>query len=210
MKNYIHNVSTSKAGVTVGVAFIISMIIVTLVDDFLLSNFVVPGDIEVLAREIKANHTLFGFAMVGYLMVLVLDAIIALALYIVLRPANKTLAAITSALRLLYAFTVILALFALVFEIINVYGYAFLKRIGYVFFALHIFLLGYSVFKSGYIPKSLGVLLIIASFSYVVFFIDHGLPEALMIAIMLTMAIAELALSIWLIVKRNSLPKNGF
>jgi len=194
---------------TVGVAFITSIIIVTIVDDFLLANFVIPGDTAALARDIEANGRLFGFAIVSYLIVLVLDSIIGLALYVVLKPANKNLALITSALRLLFAFTVIIGLFALALQIIDVYSYASLKLVGYLFFALHILVLGYSVFKSGYIPKSLGILLILASFTYIVFFVDINLPEALMIIIMLTMAIAELLLSIWLIVKRNGLPENN-
>ena len=87
--------------------------------------------------------------------------------------------------------------------------YESIKLFGYIFFSLHIFLLGYSVFKSGYMPKTLGVLLVIASFTYVVFFIDFHLSEIIKVIIMLIMAIAEFSLSIWLIVKRNRLPANS-
>ena len=208
MKNFITNLSTSKAAMVVGIAFISSIFIVTLVDDFLLANFVVPGDTAALARDVEANGRLFGFAIVGYLIVLVLDAIIGLALYVVLKPANKNLASLTAVLRLLYAFTVIIGIFALAFQIIDVYNYASIKLLGYLFFALHILILGYAVFKSAYIPKSLGILLVVASFTYIVFFVDLNLPEALGIIIMLTMAVAELSLSIWLMVKRKRLPES--
>lgn len=115
------------------------------------------------------------------------------------------LAFLTGSLRLLYAGAVGIGVLALAFQFIDVYSYASIKILGYLFFALHVFILGYSVLRSGYIPKSLGILLILASFTYVVFFVDVQLPEALMVMIMLIMAIAELALSIWLIVKRDSL-----
>lgn len=210
MKNYITNLSSSKAAMVVGISFITSVFIVTLVDDFLLANFVVPGDTEALARDIEANGRLFGFAIVGYLIVLVLDSIIGLALYVVLKPSNKNLALYTSVLRLLYAFTLVIGLFALAINIIDVYDYASIKLLGYIFFALHIFVLGYSILKSGYIPKSLGILLMFASFTYIVFFVDLHLPETLEVITMSTMAIAELSLSIWLIVKRNRLPVNKF
>jgi hypothetical protein len=209
IKKFLTNISSRKAAMVVGVAFITSVFIVTLVDDFLLANFVVPGDTAALARDIEANKKLFGFAVIGYLLVLALDSIIGLALYVVLKPANKNLASLTSVLRLLYAFTLVIGLFALVFQIIDVYGYASTKLVGYIFFALHIFILGYSVLKSGYIPKSLGVLLMLASFTYIVFFVDVHLPKSLMVIIMLIMAIAELSLSIWLIVKRKGLPENN-
>ncbi|AXG71127.1 hypothetical protein KORDIASMS9_03382 [Kordia sp. SMS9] len=205
MKKIITNLSVSKAALVVGIAFISSVIIVTIVDDFLLANFVVPGDPQVLIQDIDQNRTVFHFAVLGYLVVLMLDAIIGIALYIVLKPANKKLAWLTATLRLLYAFTLVVALIALVFQSIDVYRYASLKLIGYIFFALHIFILGYSIIKSGYISKSLGILLIVASFTYTVFFVDFRLPESLQLIVMVTMLMAELSLSIWLIVKRNTL-----
>ncbi len=209
MKNCITDMTPKSAAMIAGVAFIVSVLIVTVIDDFLLANFVVPGDTAALANDIAENTRRFVFAVIAYLPVLILDSLIGLAHYVVLRPADKTRALLTAALRLLYAGALIIGLFALVFQIVDAYGYAAIKLCGYVFFALHIFVLGYSVFKSGYIPKILGVLLIIASFSYVVFFIDFQPPEALLVLIMLTMAGAELALSVWLIVKRNSLPERS-
>ena len=208
MKNFITKLSTSKAAMVVGVACITSIVIVTLVDDFLLANVVVPGDTAALANDIRANGRIFGIAVVGYLLVLTLDSIIGLALYVVLKPANKKLALLTAVLRLLYAFVLIIGLFALSLEIINVYNYASIKLVGYLFFACHIFVLGYAVFKSGYIPKSLGILLVVASLTYIVFFVDFNLPKTLGLLVMLSMAVSELSLSIWLKVKRNGLPKN--
>jgi hypothetical protein len=169
----------------------------------------VPGDTAALARDIEANKRLFGFAVVGYLLVLSLDSIIGLALYLVLKPANRNLAFLTAVLRLLYACILLIGLFTLVFQITDVYGYATIKLFGYIFFAIHIFVLGYSVFKSGYIPKSLGILLIFASFTYIVFFVDLHLSEILEVITMLTMAIAEFSLYIWLMMKRSELPENS-
>ncbi|MDH5232337.1 MAG: DUF4386 domain-containing protein [Gammaproteobacteria bacterium] len=208
MKKFIKNTSTSNAALIVGIAFISSVIIVSIVDDILLSNFVIPGDTEALARDIEASEKLFGFAVVAYLLVLALDSIIGLALYVVLKSANRNRALITATLRLLYAGVVAFGIFALVMQIIDVYGYEKIKLVGYIFFSLHILVLGYSIFRSEYIPKTFGVLLIVASFTYVTFFVDFQLSEILQVLIMLTMAIAELSLSIWLILKRHTLPKN--
>lgn len=209
MKSIITDLSWGKAAMTVGVAFISSVIIVTLVDDFLLANFVVPGNTLALARDIEANEGRFILAVIGYMLVLLLDAIIGLALYVVLKPADKKLASLTAALRLFYAIILIIGLLALVFQIIDVYSYASLKLVGYIFFALHLFVLGYSVVKSGYIPKVLGFLLLIASLSYIVFFVDFNLPQGFGLIVMSIMLIAELSLSIWLIVKRNKQPEIG-
>ncbi|OEK00734.1 hypothetical protein BFP97_04065 [Roseivirga sp. 4D4] len=208
MKHYISNTSPRKAAITVGVAFITSVVLVTIIDDFLLANFVIPGDTSTLEKDIEADRQSFILAVIGYFFVLILDSVIGLALYIVLKPASRKLAWYTAELRLLYAFTLMFGLFALVFQIIDVPDYASLKLFGYIFFALHLLVLGYSVFKSGYIPKSLGILLMFTSFTYIVFFIDSsGLTEILSLAIMLLMLIAELSLSIWLLWKRNGLPQ---
>lgn len=209
MKIWIANLSPSKAAMVVGIAFITSIVIVTIVDDFLLANFVVPGNTEALARDIESNGKLFVLAVVGYLLVLALDSIIGLALYAVLNPSSKYLALLTAALRLLYAGILAGGLFALVMHIVDVDGYAAIKLLGYVFFSLHILVLGYAVFRSGYIPRILGVLLVLASFTYIVFFVDLRLPEVFELIIMLIMAIAELSLSIWLMVRRNRLPAIG-
>ena len=99
MKNFIADLSPSKAAMIVGIVFITSVFIVTLVDDFLLANFVVPGDTEALASDIEAYTRLFGFAVIGYLLVLTLDSMIGLALYVLLKPANKNLALLTAVLR---------------------------------------------------------------------------------------------------------------
>ncbi len=211
MKNLIAHLSTRKAALIVGVAFISSALLVTLVDDFLIANFVIPGDTEALANDIQAMGKSFNLAVVGYLLVLALDALIGMALYVVLKPANKNLALLTGVLRVLYACILTIGVIALALQFIGVYAYASIKLIGYVFFALHILVLGYAVFKSGFIPKSLGILLMVASLTYVVFFVDTDLSEALLGGIMGTMALAELSLSVWLIVKRNVLPeKDGF
>ncbi|MEO0337996.1 MAG: DUF4386 domain-containing protein [Bacteroidota bacterium] len=209
MKNYITTLPSRKAAMLVGMAFISSVFLVTIVDDFLLANFVVPGDIQALANDIKANRKFFAFAVIGYLIVLALDSIIAVALYVVLKPASKYLATLTAWLRLLYALVLVVGVLALALQMVDVDNYASIKLVGYVFFALHIFLLGYTAFKSGYMPKVLGLLLMLTAFTYTVFFIDFNLSASLMVSIMLIMALAELSLSIWLMVKRKSLPENN-
>ena len=173
------------------------------IDDFVLSNFIGPGDTATLASDIKANEKLFGIAFAGYLIILMLDVVIALALYVILKPVNKILASLTAVLRLLYAAILVIGLLAIAFQFIDVYGYGTIKLIGYVFFTAHVFVLGYSVFKSEYIPRSLGILLIIASFCYIILlFGDFLVPDVLLPIFVVPAAIAELSLGIWLLWKR--------
>ena len=144
-----------------------------------------------------------------YLIILALDATIALALYIVLKPANRILASLSGLFRLLYTATMVISVLALAFQFINVYSYGTIKLwIGYLFFTCHIFVTGYAVFKSGYIPRVLGVLLIIVSFCYVMaFYVSFFVPEVLLVICMVCMIIGELSLSLWFLLKNAKIPE---
>jgi hypothetical protein len=77
-----------------------------------------------------------------------------------------------------------------------------------VFFGFHCFFLGYLIFKSSYLPKIIGILLVIACLCLLInsfgYFLAPGLiPEF----ILLPDLIAELVLCVWLIVKGVNLPE---
>lgn len=73
MKNRLTDMFPKTAAPIVGIAFIISVLIVTLVDDFLLANFVILGDTAALVSDLKANPRALGYATMGYLLILALD-----------------------------------------------------------------------------------------------------------------------------------------
>ncbi|NYT00926.1 MAG: DUF4386 domain-containing protein [Methanocellales archaeon] len=208
MKNIIAELSPRKAARIVGISFIISFVLAIYVGNFTIQNFINPGDTAALANDIKDNEILFNIAVVGYLIILALDAAIALGLYIVLKPANRMLASLSGNLRFLYVDVMVISVLALAFQFIDVYGYGTLKLIGYLFFTCHVFVTGYTVFISGYIPRIFGVLLMIAFFSYVLaFYVSFLVPEALLLIFMLFMIIGELSLSLWLLVKGAKIPE---
>jgi hypothetical protein len=72
-----------------------------------------------------------------------------------------------------------------------------------LFFSLHLLFLGYLVYKSGYIPKLVGILLLVASLCYLIQ--DFGnilLPRYEdAFAIVGLVSMVELALPIWLLIK---------
>lgn len=206
MQSRFNDISLRKAAIVAGSAFIISFFLAILVDNFILPNFIIPGDTAALANDIIANERLFSIAVIVYLIILALDATIALALYIVLKLANRTLASLMGIFRLLYVAVMVIGALALAFQFIGVDSYGSTKLIGYLFFTCHIFVLGYLVFKSGYIPRIFGVLLLIASFCYVMaFYVTLTLPKALLLIFMIFMIMGELSLSLWLLFKNAKL-----
>jgi hypothetical protein len=80
--------------------------------------------------------------------------------------------------------------------------------IGLVFFGINLLVLGYLVFKSGYFPRILGILLIGASLGYLidtfakVLLPNYGDYEGIFTLVVFAPAlIAELSLCLWLLVK---------
>lgn len=194
--------SQRKAAIVVGVAIVAMFFLAIIVDNFILSNFIGPGDETALASDIEASQMRFGFAVAGYLIILMLDLAIALALYVILKPVSKILASLTAGFRLLYTVIMVIGVLALVFQFIDVHSYGNIKLIGYLFFTAHILVLGYSVLKSGYIPKGLGILLIVAFFCYIILLYGQSIvPEQLLPIVVIPAAIAELLLGIWLLWK---------
>ena len=207
MGKLVADMSPRKAATVFGVAIIAMFILAIVVDNIILANFIGPGDTSALAKDIEVDQMRFGLGVAGYLIILMLDLAIALALYVILKPASKGLAALTSILRLLYVAILVIAVLALVLQFIDVGSYGTMKLIGYIFFTGHIFFLGYTILKSDYIPKGLGILLIIAFFCYIVLLYGKSfVSEALLPVFVIPAAIAELALGIWFLWKRAKIP----
>ncbi len=207
MKNRIADMSHRTAARVVGIGFLIMFILVIFAEFFVFQNIIVEGDAATTAKNIKANELLFYTALDTYIIIVaIVDAMIALALYIVLKPVHKNLALLQSVFRLLFDAIMVISLIALALGFIDAYFIG--KLIAYIFSVSTIFTLGYVVFKSNYIPRSLGVFLIIGSFSYVItiyghFFIPTELYEPLFMIAMVPAAFAEMSIGIWLLLKAD-------
>lgn len=86
--------------------------------------------------------------------------------------------------------------------------------IGLIFFGLHLLLLGYLIFKSEYVSKILGDLLLLAAFGYLLdSFANFLLPnyakyeEIFMLIVVGPGVIGELSLTLWLLFKGSKIPE---
>lgn len=104
------------------------------------------------------------YSIAGISIIIVLDIVVALALYFLLKPVNKNISLLMSLFRIIYAVIFAIALC----NIYNLTTFYSIWDVGSIFFGIHLFLLGFLVCKSRYIPKWLGVLIIIASSGYVI------------------------------------------
>lgn len=194
---------------------------------YLRSGLIVPGDITRTANQIMASELLFRIAFVSDMAMIMSGLFLALVLYLLLNAVNKNqamLMVLFTSISVAILCVNMLNLIAPLLLLSNVgtlttaeanqlhilvnfflqmhdYGYV----IGNIFFGLWLIPLGILIIQSGYFPKVLGVLLIIACFGYLIdFFVyflfpDYG-PLIHPIA-MLPAFVAELAFCLWLLIK---------
>ena len=223
MTNRIADISQRKAARIAGFGLLIMTILMPFAYFFVFESLIVPGDAATTANNIMANEWLFRFIICSFLIVIICDVVVAWALYILLKPVNKSLSLLTSWFRLVYATIFGIALINLfnvlpllsdsdyltVFEpnqlhaqvmlFLNVFDYGL--TIGSVFFGIHLFVLGYLVFKSGYIPRILGILVIVAGLGYLIDNIIIILLPNHNVAIGMFTFIGEVLLLLWLLFK---------
>jgi hypothetical protein len=76
-----------------------------------------------------------------------------------------------------------------------------------LFFSLHLLVLGYLIFKSGYFPKLIGVLMMIGSIGYAseslaaISLVDNTMVSAAIIMFLVVAVAGELSFTFWLLVK---------
>lgn len=186
-----------------------------------------PGDAAVAAGDVLASESLFRLGMVAESAVFLIEVLLAGLLFALLKPVNEGLSLAAALARLgegviqaanLFTSALVLLLvgggaYLSAFDPQQLGGLAvlFLKAHEYgillwgIFFGFHLLLLGYLVYKSGYFPAILGILLILGGFGYLLE--SWGkilLPqyEGLFATIVIVLAVpSELAFSIWLLWK---------
>jgi hypothetical protein len=72
---------------------------------------------------------------------------------------------------------------------------------GLVLFGIHIGLLGYLVYRSGYIPRILGILLAIAGLGYLIYYLGPYLYPTADVGFIMITFFGELIFMLWLLVR---------
>jgi len=182
-------------------------------------SLVDPGSIEQTVRNIRANEGAFLIASFAYLAGFVGDVLVAWALYYLLRPVSRSLAALTAGFRAVQAIIAIGAalnlftalrllrsepLAALGSDQLQAHVLVLLSSFGYewslalVIFGIHLGLLGYLVYRSGYIPRLVGIALAIAGSGYVVYNLRPYLYPDAEIGFVFAAFAGELVFVVWL------------
>ncbi len=218
--------SIQKTARIAGVLYLLITVLSIPVHFVIPSQLIVAGDAAATANNIMASAGLFRIGIGTELVLLLSEIVLSVLLYVLLRPVSKTLSLVAAASRLtmtmihganlLTHFFVLLLLSgagyltvftpdqlqALGMVFLNAYDYGF--TIGIVFLFLHALILGYLIFKSGYFPRILGILFMIASLGYLIDSFSNVLIAGYKtgpVYLALPIAIAEIAFPLWLLMK---------
>jgi hypothetical protein len=214
-----------------GVLFLISAVAGGLGEFIVPSQLIVSGDPTATTHNILSSEALFRAGFASYLVEAVCDVSLTLVLYVLLRPVNRDLALLAVFFRLVSTavFGVCEVLFysapslilggadylktfssdqlnALAFLSLRIFGYG--SGVAFVFYGIGSVLLGYLIFRSGFLPKILGVLLVVSGLGFVIRTLVLVLAPVYASSVLLVpTAVAGLALTAWLIVKGIDVPR---
>jgi hypothetical protein len=215
-----------------GVLYLIIIVLGLFGEMYVRSGLVVPGDPAATASKITAAPGLFRVGFLADSIMFLSDVALAVLLYVLLKPVSKVVALAALCFRL--AQTAVLALNllhyhaamllltgsgyssaftseqlnALMSFFLDLHGHGY--DLGLLLFGLHCLLLGYLVFKSRYLPRILGVLLVAAAFTYLIgsyarfLFPDYVGAVA---PIYVVAIISEVSLCLWLLIKGVNLQR---
>ncbi len=230
MINKINDISMQNVAKLAGIGYLIIFITGIFANFFALEQMLVSGDTAATAKNIMTGESLFRFGIFSFILMVLFDALLVWALYLLLEPVNRKLSLLSAWLRLINVAVFAVALIHLVnvLELVNsnVYGAELAENvissqiyfsigsfnntwlIGLIFFGFHLFVLSYLIYKSGFIPKFIGVLLIIAGAGYLIdSFANILLPDYekykdfFQIIVIVPGVVGELSLTIWLLVR---------
>jgi hypothetical protein len=216
-----------------GALYLFIIVAALFAEAFARGKLIVSTDAATTAGNILAHETLFRLSIAADVLNVSADIAVALILYVLLRPVDRNLAMLAAWFRV--AFDVVYAV-ALSFQyaalrilggddylkafdphqiqslalvVLKFHGAGYLVSL--VFFGFGLLILGYLIWKSGYLPKFIGALLLIAGSGYLINsfarFLAPPLADALFPWSLLPGFVAELSLTLWLLIKGVDMPR---
>ncbi len=193
---------------------------------YVFGKLIIYNDAARTTQNLIDHPNLFLSGIFAMLFTFIYDIVLAWACYIFIRPVNPLLALLGAWLRIVYAGLAIIALynFLYAFHLANMPGIEeayrqqqvlqlvnarrFGMHLAYIVFGFYLILGGILMCKASYIPKVLGVLIMLAGLSWVM----HGLQPYFFSNYdfywMMYFSVGELFFGIWLLVKGRKIKES--
>jgi hypothetical protein len=210
-----------------GVLYLIIILAGLFGEMFVRAKLIVVGDAAATAHNIVGSEFLFRSGVVGDLIMHICDIPLTLIFYVLLRPVSRDLSLLGAGFSFLQTTILCANKLNLVTVLLLLGGSNYLKAfdpnqlqalaslslamheygfgVGLIFFGMSCLVVGYLMFRSGYFPKWLGILQMIAGLCYLInSFAQLLLPslaDKMFPAILLPSFLGESATCVWLLVK---------
>ena len=222
--------SPRQAARLAGIGYVILFVAALFANFFVVEGLIEPGDAAATAANIRESEGLFRLSLVSFMVVFIVDVVVAWALYIFFRNVSRDVSLLAAWFRLVY--TVFLGV-ALIFFFqalqllsgadyltafdtgqvnaqalgaLEAFNYTWL--IGLAVFGIHLMLLGYLILKSGYTSRALAYVLMVAGAAYMVDTVAYALlanyvdyENGFLVMVAVPSVIGELWLGLWLLLR---------
>jgi Domain of unknown function (DUF4386) len=173
-----------------GIAYVAIIVLAAIAYFVVLGDLIEPDDAAATAANLRDSETAFRIAILALVGVIFADVVVAWALYVFLRRANRDLALLAAWFRLVYTAIAGASLFALLVAqqlaegaadlsaldvgqreseaalFVDAYYYGW--SVGLTCFGVHLLLVGRVIVKADYVPRLLGTLLMVAGVGYLI------------------------------------------
>ena len=223
--------SIRSAAVIAGISLLVMTALAVFANFVVLEALVTPGDAARTVTDLLASKGMFQLGIIGWILIAILDVIVAWALFRVFRPVSQRLAIAAASARVIYTAILCFAIIQLVeaLRLLNdqassvansaasqgkvlreVEAFNDAYDAGLLLFGVHLMLIGYLAYRSGYVSKIVGALVGIAGVGYFFDSVAVALSLNLSFEISVVTGIGELVLAFWLVIRgrRISLPES--
>ncbi|HEY0557156.1 MAG TPA: DUF4386 domain-containing protein [Thermoanaerobaculia bacterium] len=218
---------------TGGVLYLIIIVLGLFEEIFVRGRIIVSGDAAATALNIRSFESLWRLGIASEFVLLICGISLTLIFFILLRPVSKDLAWLAVFFNLvslavegsaqLYLLGALFPLgkaeylkafqpeqlYAMASLSVKSHGYGF--GVALIFFGCVCLILGYLIFRSGYLPRTIGVLMQIAGLSYLTdsfaLILAPAFANRIFPAILVPAFIGEASLCLWLLVKGVNVEK---
>jgi hypothetical protein len=203
--------SLRRASLTAGIALALIIVLALFGAYGAVGALVTPGDAGRTAQDILGSEGLFRSGIACLFLVVILDIVVAAALFTVFEPVNRSLSTMAAWFRATYAAVYLVAISQLVVALgllgdpdqalRAVDAYDTIWHVGLILFGVHLLLLGLLAYRSDFIPRIFGILLVIAGLGY----LADGFAAVLIPDYSMNISgftfVGEATLMLWLLIK---------
>ena len=207
--------SQRRASLTAGIALALLAALSVFGNFIAINPLVTLGDAAKTAENILASETMFRMGIASLILVVIGDIIVASALLTLFRPVNRGVSTTAAWFRAAYAAVYLTGISQLLVAVTvladpgqasgAIEAFSTIWQASLILFAVHLLLEGYLAYRSGFMPKIFGILLVVAGLGYLADGFGAVLISGYSFGIGRFTFLGEVALILWLLIKGTRL-----